>query len=353
MSKSKNLQEFLRKDILPKIVTDGNKPNKEIIEKLTSTKLMKDWDIVFTHESVNLERGHNYEEYELVGDQSAGLCFIKMLYREYPTLDRGILSNLKSYYMSKHYQPELSDQLGLPKYVKLGRNLTINKSIKEDIFEAFFGGLEIIGDKVAHGLGNDLSYRLMSYLFKDVEMDTDVKSTVSVVKEIFNRMGWGNKPIITSTKGENGTEITISMSSEALNSLKKLHDDPNFTMSTILAIETAPTKAEAVQKAHVVALDKLRELGLTEDFIEEYKSYQDSTNPVLSDEYEKAMEKWEKQGYEKATILVKDTRSKLKFVNLIGIKKNGVRSLLESAFADTKDNTQAKLDVLKKYNIEK
>ena len=92
-----------------------------------------------THVSASKE---NYERIEFLGDSLVNFLIVDILYESFPQKREGELSSLKGYLVSEDFLYQLSLELELFKYVKIGGRLKERtKSILADVFESLWGAL--------------------------------------------------------------------------------------------------------------------------------------------------------------------------------------------------------------------
>lgn len=135
------LMELLIRDILGKFLSD-----KTQIEKLVSSKTLQIWRRALTHESINYL--DNYERLEFLGDAAVNFAFIRYLREHLEIKDSDKVTGLLNYYMSKKFQPIMSQKLGLDMYLQIRSEIKVSADILEDIFEAFFGVFEMLYSKL-------------------------------------------------------------------------------------------------------------------------------------------------------------------------------------------------------------
>ena len=75
---------------------------------MVNDESMKIWEVAFTHESMNPTRGENYEEIELYGDTCIEQAYTKYIMYAYPEFNRSQLSELRTTYLAKPFQAQLS-----------------------------------------------------------------------------------------------------------------------------------------------------------------------------------------------------------------------------------------------------
>jgi dsRNA-specific ribonuclease len=337
------LRSYLRDQVLPLVVK-----SEENRKKLVSDEAMKVWIICFTHESYNPNVGQNYEELELVGDHSMESNFMMYLYLNYPKMTRSDLSQLKSHYMSKPAQAQMSLKLGLNKWVRY-RTININMHTFEDIIEAFFGGLHILGDQVfKFGAGNGLCYAMINWLFEDTPVDREYTKgkPKTIIKETFEMLHWG-KAIETYEKNPNTnlTTVTISFPSEAMSTLQSLGVN---LPSPVIAIEEGHTKKIASDKAYDVTLQKIRAIGITEEWVTSVRGTRNMRNPELAPFVEPVQAKIKSQGFKGFYASKVQQTNNGKMFQLIGIKPDDTRVILEET-DQPMDDTEGKKTLFMKY----
>ena len=102
----------------------------------------------FTHSSyANEHHGkHNYEKLEFLGDAVLELAISDYLYRNYPKLNEGQLTRMRSNIVRTEGFSEFAKEVGFQKEIYLGNGeeksgARQRKTLLEDVFEAFNGAL--------------------------------------------------------------------------------------------------------------------------------------------------------------------------------------------------------------------
>ncbi len=88
----------------------------------------------------------SYERLELLGDSVLELIITEKLFRDFPSLNEGVLSKLRGQFVSKVEISKLAKIIGLSHFVMLGRGEYLQKiyekdSILADIFESVLGAV--------------------------------------------------------------------------------------------------------------------------------------------------------------------------------------------------------------------
>lgn len=335
------LRNYLR-TLLLRVTT-----NSDYIEKMVSVEAMKTWVPCFTSESYNPNVGYNYEELEMVGDHAMEYNFIMYLYLNYPGINRGELSELKSHYISKPYQAKVSLELGLNDWVR-SRGIEVNTHVFEDLLESFFGGLNIVGNNVfKFGAGTGLCYSMINSIFENVEIDfayADGKPK-TIIKETFEQLHWG-VAIENVMDGPDGNSVvmTVSLTPEAVASLATI----GVQIDPLLASEPGTTKKVASDNAYAVALKRLRQIGITKQWVEKVVGNRDARNEELAPLLPQVEAKIKAAGYESFYMKKMQTVRAGKYYHLIGVKPDKTRVTLVMNQHPMKD-TPAKKDLLVRY----
>lgn len=157
-----------------------------------------------THKTSEIEYIHN-ERLEYLGDGILGALVAEILYKNYPTLDEGKLTKIRSVLVSRKSLNALSLQLGFDKYiVSNSSNDDMKKShIPGDVFEAFVAAVYLDGG----------FKRARSFVRKTVATDESISRALFVGDERINYKSkiieWGQKrhsEIIFDTHYVNGND---------------------------------------------------------------------------------------------------------------------------------------------------
>lgn len=221
-----------------------------------SDAVLNYWIKAFTHESV--DPVNNYQSLEFFGDVIMNYSFAEYirklaLQRDYQ-LSQSKASIVLNYYMSKPQQAKMARDLGLVEYVRFDtEHPDINISVQEDVLEAFFGALNILcNDKIEDGLGPIYCFNLIANLYNQIDIDFEKiqKDAVSQLKELYEKMGWGNKP-----------NYVISPSDQPQRGRVKVVVTTN--QGDALGIGYGSSKKTATPEAAEQALKTLESMGVT------------------------------------------------------------------------------------------
>ena len=83
----------------------------------------------------------NYERLEFLGDAVLGAIVAELLYKFFPNKDEGFLTRVRSKVVSRESLNELAIHIGLDKAVVAKSDISRNKHIYGDVFEAFIGAM--------------------------------------------------------------------------------------------------------------------------------------------------------------------------------------------------------------------
>ena len=83
----------------------------------------------------------NYERLEFLGDAILGAIVAELLYKFFPNQDEGFLTRVRSKIVSRESLNELAINIGLDKAVVAKSDISHNKHIYGDVFEAFIGAI--------------------------------------------------------------------------------------------------------------------------------------------------------------------------------------------------------------------
>ena len=83
----------------------------------------------------------NYERLEFLGDAVLGAIVAELLYKFFPNQDEGFLTCIRSKVVSRESLNDLAIHIGLDKAVVAKADISRNKHIYGDVFEAFIGAM--------------------------------------------------------------------------------------------------------------------------------------------------------------------------------------------------------------------
>jgi ribonuclease-3 len=128
------------------------KKKKEIEKIINSIQETATFQQAFIHSSFHNESNDDqisdYETLEFLGDSILDMQVCLYIYRNYPSFSEGQMSKLKQFMVQENTLAELSKEIGLFNFLKLGTGEEKNQgrkktSILADIFESFIAALHL------------------------------------------------------------------------------------------------------------------------------------------------------------------------------------------------------------------
>ena len=207
-----------REFIIELLMKRGNVLRSEA-ENYTDPSAMMTFIRAMTHDSVSPSaRADNYEMLEHLGDATVNKATTWYLKNRFPEIiargDPGvqIISKQKSLLTSKPFLARYSDMLGLSKFIRYRplrytyakedgkggglstqeKTVMIDKSMKEDVFEAFYGCLEEVLDNKEGmvGVGYAIVFKILSSFYSEQDIPTAKNLLVDAktqLKELFDK----------------------------------------------------------------------------------------------------------------------------------------------------------------------
>lgn len=176
-------------------------------------------DAALNHPSFRNENPKQYElcedfdRLEFFGDSILNFVVCRKLYKKFPEADEGLLSRLRSILVSRKILARITHEIGLPRFLKLGRGLDAQEDFHKakmfaDAFEALIAALYFDQgfDRTEKFLLKCFTgYFDMKKLFR---LDPNPKSTL---QELAQRH-WQKLPMYTSQNHEVGFQTMVSVS---------------------------------------------------------------------------------------------------------------------------------------------
>lgn len=250
---------------------------EDITVLLSDSAMKKYWIRCFTHKSADAK--NNYEGLEFYGDTVLGYVFVSYLRDLYKdTLNQHKATLFLNKYMSKKYQAYLASKMGLVDLVRFDpKHPGADVSIREDVFEAFFGTLNNASDDlIQKGMGYMYCFNLLRDIFEHEELEEPEeirRDAITELKEIYEGMRWGepNYRVENSDRPEMG-RVKVSVISK---------------VGGILGVGYAPTRDEAQLIAAEEALKTLEQKeGIDRAYVEQEKiKREQGKNPEFAKQY--------------------------------------------------------------------
>ena len=330
--------------------------------KYFDAKAMDVWNKAFTHETFSLD--YNYEELEFAGDAVLKAAFPKYLMQKFPTYKKSHYTNFNNYYMAKVVHGRISQRLGLVRYARV-KGERANFNIAADLYESFFGAVDLISDSIMNGLGYVMCYNLVVEIFSNprvIEIKDEKKEgpPKTQVNQIFQRFIPGLSLIEKSYLKEESEFMELFVTREHIRFLKdngfpRIEDTIRFNEP--ITITSAGTKKEASFLAYEDAYENVfAPLGITSKWAEKRKREIDFELPEVREFARAARAQSEKNGYDELYFDISGKANDVAGVTiqLIGVDKKGANHVLETGrFERAGNNAEAKAELLRKYlNLE-
>lgn len=200
---------------------------EEEIDLILDKEGMEIMTSAVTHWSLQEEK--DYEVWETLGDSTLNKIMVWYMFRRFPQATSEELTEAKKINVSKGQFPIYAHTIHLPQYVRYKNisyqhgkqvlSISLDKSMKEDTFEAFFGALEyLIDSKIILGAGYTICYNIVSHILDQQNMTIElskIKDSITQLKEIFD------------TRKKYGDKIEYKYDYQNKQSLVKLYFDEN------------------------------------------------------------------------------------------------------------------------------
>lgn len=127
----------------------------------------------------------NYERLEFLGDAILGAIVAELLYKFFPNKDEGFLTRIRSKVVSRESLNDLAIHIGLDKAVIAKSDISRNKHIYGDVFEAFIGAMFL-----DQGFSSTKRF-IEKFIFPNF---FNIKDLISIDKNYKSRLiEWGQK----------------------------------------------------------------------------------------------------------------------------------------------------------------
>jgi dsRNA-specific ribonuclease len=339
-----NLRSFLD-GLLSRIIPDAN-----IRAKWLTADVMKVWEDCFTHETYS--PSDNYEDYEYIGDANLNAVFPRYLRVREPTLHKAEYTELYNQYMSKMIQAELSQELGLGGHVRVRGIDRVILNIDTDVFESFFGGLDVVSEMVYPGSGMNNCYNMIISIFDRKEIDKELAkgSPKTQVIQIFLRFDLPkiDAIVVENARGDNTATIELSPVH-----MKFLESYTVRLPSNVIGRATAPTKQEAESLAFQQSLKLLVKNGIDSSWAKEAKRNRDISHPEVAPYVPAVNKRLEQDGFIDVNFVIprKTTTKNGAVVQLVGTRPDGKLELLAFTYGTDRveSYSHSKAKVLRDY----
>lgn len=283
-----------------------------IVNDLLSDKGLLSWVEAFTSENYNPQI--NYEKLEFFGDRVLETIFSLMTQKNLPDMNEHDYTVFKAKYNSKENQSQLIQKFGFESFI---RTKFSTRSIREDVFESFFGAIFKICRDLQNGgigLGMDVALKVLNYFY----MDFDWKSkeiekvlegdSITVVQQIFQRLGfpWNKnnnlEEIFTEVPSGDGrkyVQLQLKIGSTLFAFLNSLLPVKDRLKTQIIGVSAqVASKDEAKKDAYEKARNLLKDIGVTTKWSEEKKAELYKNDPELKPLIDEVEKKVRERGFE-------------------------------------------------------
>lgn len=185
----------------------------------------------------------NYERLEFLGDAVLGAIIAELLYKFFPSKDEGFLTRVRSKVVSRESLNELAINIGLDKAVVAKSDISKNKHVYGDVFEAFIGAMFL-----DQGFVNTKKF-IEKFIFPNF---FNIRELVTVDRNYKSRLiEWGQK---------NKQELAFNITENS----RSRRDHFNCIISVggeVMGSGTGASKKEAEQNAAKIVIDGLTKVA--------------------------------------------------------------------------------------------
>jgi|LauGreDrversion4_2_1035121.scaffolds.fasta_scaffold278311_2 dsRNA-specific ribonuclease len=201
LAKTYEINDSKLRSYLITLLTKYGNVEQNIVEELFDDDGIRFIKVAFTHPSMFEDK--NYEFYEIMGDVTVNKCIVWYIYRRLPEIrnlsnSAMLMTELKKKYISKKSFSPFCKQLGLDQFIrwksvsyqegKYIKQVQVDDSMREDVFEAFFACLEdLIDSRILMNTGMNVVYNIIASLLDQENIVTDLSELVdpkSQLKEV-------------------------------------------------------------------------------------------------------------------------------------------------------------------------
>lgn len=268
------------------------------IDEMFDNKYRKIWADVFTHES--FDKKNNYEEHETRGDFVLKGVFGTFLCLSMPNANKNEITMFFQAFMSKHFQPQLTKDLGIEKFIR--SNKKIDDKMLEDIFESFISGYFTVSIDTTGGVEKAYGriHHLIEYLFNKVEKidfnnirKGELKLASMVLKQRLEALRFKYYEKVDTVEG--GTQVLISTDNNALEYFRKR--GKNVTRIIGRGFSSGGNKDAASKMAYEDAVLYLDKQGISDEWVKEEKEKLNKLDPIVEHLEEQLVKKKKLQKY--------------------------------------------------------
>ena len=294
--------------------------DKGDIDELTRDEFMPMWLQTWTHRTYDIDA--NYETLELVGDTCLSFGFVSFMCNKDPHLNERELTTLKSASSDKSALRQISWELGMDSWLRMGLGAKSTSNTAEDVVEAFCNTLHMVGTaylegegdkKVSYILGSGIKYfqQFVEFLYGPIIFPpsiylSDAKTMLLQAAEaIVGEIGVNRAIQETTTRGEGGNEytytLTLSWTDKAMKFFKDNKDEDFMKhlkgkkIDKHIVTVKAGSKKGTAPKAYRKAIEELAKRGITIDWLNGLKyinKWKDFDEKLVSKALKKVHDKY-------------------------------------------------------------
>ena len=331
----RNVQVYIFKTINLLTGLDTNALNQKLVQKGP----VNIFAAAFTHPSYDPNPHRNYKKLALIGNALATSAFYEFMDMEYIGLDHATLDKMHSRFMSRDYKIDYLEAIGGLPLIRT----RVSDSFGPDIFDALLGAIHKASNiYVGRGTGQSTVLNFIISLLKGAinrEGELQPKDAVNPkdwVNNLFSNFGWGTPGIDSTDLGY--TKRTSVLATKAFSDELKTYE---VGVSSVIGTGTSADLQESIDNAYSDAMDKLINMGLDNDWIQE------SRKSIIGEQgamyYVNAETRSKRDGMDRIYMSNVTRVVTGSYVQLIGVKGDGLRVILSTAFSE--DPTEAS-DVL-------
>lgn len=243
------------------LVTRGG-VEENIARELLDDRGLKLMKLAFTHPSMLEEK--NYELYETLGDSTLNKCIVWYLTRRFPQIKYSssgneVITELKKTAVSKGSYSKHLDTLGLSKFIRYRQlpytmgdkqlYITIDNSMKEDVFEAMMGALEdLIDSKIMIGTGYTVIYNILTSILDTMYISIDLNEIVDAKTKLNEVVGQNEKRYVKERGTDGKWVATVFINFKGLSGEFKGRPDLKLIVSEQDAAQKALDEISKVLK---------------------------------------------------------------------------------------------------------
>jgi dsRNA-specific ribonuclease len=236
------------------------------------------WQKAFTPEVTN--PSNNSEDLEYVGDRILKIVFPKYLLMLNPHYTEQDITNMDMAIMEKKTQSDLSSALGLTRFINLVENNVPTTGMGGDVFEAFVGALDEIGELIYKDTGIINCYNMIRFIFNQNKIpnylrEGDIKMNV---EQIFLQLGLTIPDIVINQQKQQG-KVKYFVSIYLTNEQQEFFNTYNIYINNpLLGTSEGFSKNITIKNAYTQVKNNLLRFGVNEEFINRIKKIREQAN---------------------------------------------------------------------------